>query len=256
MEYMGGCAGRLHNEDKRWEVCISKWWKRYGGLYPDVARLARRRLCVQASSATSERALSKAGLNDTKSRMSLLPDRITHITGLSWELVTQGWGPRDLDGEKVPCGRMLAKLWQCEHERSPPVVRRSPRGHDNRWGGGVSAARCMPMQHPLVGKKHSSGRTNHGALSRRCTGIGKPKGKDVVTPKRPQRLSRKRGRRKVVESSDSGGDDPEYKPATDTARVLQDEFDEVSPKDVMVDGRRLKGHELTNFQLKYVRKAG
>ena len=110
MEYMGGCAGRLHKEDKRWEVCISKWLKRYGKLYLDVARLARRRLCIQASSATSERALSKAGLNDTKSRMSLLPDKIMHITGLSWELVTQRWGPRDLDGEKVARGRTLAKL--------------------------------------------------------------------------------------------------------------------------------------------------
>ena len=59
-----------------------------------------------------------------------------------------------------------------------------------------------------------------------------------------------------MESSDSGGDDPEYEPSLDTARVLQDEFDEVSPKDVLVDGRRLKGHELTDFQLKYVRKAG
>ena len=114
----------------------------------------------------------------------------------------------------------------------------------------------MSVQHPLVGKKRSSGRTNRGALSRRCTGIGKPKGKDVETPKRPQCLSRKRGRRKVVESSDSGGDDPEYEPSSDTARVLQDEFDEVSPKDVLVDGRRLKGHELTDFQLEYVRKAG
>ena len=46
MEYMGGCAGRLHEEDKRWEVCILKWWKTYGKLYLDVARLAGRRLCV------------------------------------------------------------------------------------------------------------------------------------------------------------------------------------------------------------------
>ena len=110
MEYMGGCAGRLHEEDKRWEVCISKWWKRYDKLYPYVARLARWRLCIQASSATSKRALSKAGLNDTKSRMSLLPDKITHILGLLWELVTQGWGPRDLDGEKVAHGRTPSKL--------------------------------------------------------------------------------------------------------------------------------------------------
>ena len=88
----------------------------------------------------------------------------------------------------------------------------------------MSAAGCMPMQDSLVGKKSRNGRTNCGALSRRCTGMGKPKGKDVVTPKRPQRLSQKRGRRKVVESSDSGGDDPEYEPSTDTTRVLQDKF--------------------------------
>ena len=59
-----------------------------------------------------------------------------------------------------------------------------------------------------------------------------------------------------MESSDSGGDDPEYEPSSDTARVLQDEFDEVLPKDVVVDSRRLKGHELTDFQLKYIWKAG
>ena len=57
-------------------------------------------------------------------------------------------------------------------------------------------------------------------------------------------------------SSDSGGDDPEYEPSIDTTRVLQDEFDKVAPRDVVVDSRRLKGHELTDFQVKYVRKAG
>ena len=57
-------------------------------------------------------------------------------------------------------------------------------------------------------------------------------------------------------SSDSGGDDPEYEPSTDIARVLQNQFDEVAPKDIVVDGCRLKGHELTDFQLEYIWKVG
>ena len=65
---------------------------------------------------------------------------MTGVQTCALPILTQGWGPRDLDGEKVARGRTLAKLRQCEHERSPPVLRRSPRGHDNRRGGGVSAA--------------------------------------------------------------------------------------------------------------------
>ena len=62
-----GCVRRI--SDGR---CAYRNGGKHMADYPDIARLARRRLCVQASSATSERALSKAGLNDTKSRMSLL----------------------------------------------------------------------------------------------------------------------------------------------------------------------------------------
>ena len=58
------------------------------------------------------------------------------------------------------------------------------------------------------------------------------------------------------DSGDSGGDDPEYGPSTDTTRVLQEQFDEVAPKDIVVDGCRLKGNELTDFQLEYVWKVG
>ena len=58
------------------------------------------------------------------------------------------------------------------------------------------------------------------------------------------------------DSGDSGGGDPEYEPLIDTTRVLQEQFDEVAPKYVMVGSRRLKGNELTNFKLEYVRKVG
>ena len=41
---------------------VLQWWGRYHVRYPEIANLARRRLCAQASSATSERAFSKVGL--------------------------------------------------------------------------------------------------------------------------------------------------------------------------------------------------
>ena len=44
------------------DTSVLQWWGRYHVRYPKIANLAQRRLCAQASSATSERAFLKAGL--------------------------------------------------------------------------------------------------------------------------------------------------------------------------------------------------
>ena len=47
---------------------VLKWWRRYRHYHPKIVDLVRRRLCVKASSATSERAFSKAELIISKNR--------------------------------------------------------------------------------------------------------------------------------------------------------------------------------------------
>ena len=98
------------------------WWRDHQAEFPAIAKLARRRLCVQASSAQSERAFSKAGKVVAPNRRSLGPDTVKHITGLAWHLVQCGWGPEELNAEKKPGGMALtltrAKVEeQTMHER-------------------------------------------------------------------------------------------------------------------------------------------
>ena len=60
--------------------------------YPEIANLARRRLCVQASSVTSERAFSKPGLVISKKRQRLTADHVDDISLLGWHYKDNGWG--------------------------------------------------------------------------------------------------------------------------------------------------------------------
>ena len=55
--------------------------------YPEIANLAWRRLCAQASSATSERAFSKAGLFLSKKRQRLTADMWTAL--VCWDGITK-----------------------------------------------------------------------------------------------------------------------------------------------------------------------
>ena len=60
--------------------------------YPKFANLARRQLCVQASSATSGHAFSKVGLVINKKRQQLTADHVDGISLLGWHYKDDGWG--------------------------------------------------------------------------------------------------------------------------------------------------------------------
>ena len=58
----------------------------------EIANLARRRLCAQASSATSERAFSKVGLIMGKKRQRMTADHVDSISLMGWYYKDHGWG--------------------------------------------------------------------------------------------------------------------------------------------------------------------
>ena len=86
-----------------------KWWRRYGHSHPEIVDLAMRRLCVQASNATSEHAFSKAGLIISKKRQRLTADYVDGISLLGWNYKDNSWGesarrPRcdpQMEGERL-----------------------------------------------------------------------------------------------------------------------------------------------------------
>jgi hypothetical protein len=51
-----------------------EWWLQSANRYPTLARLARRFLCIPATSARSERVFSQAGLTIATARARILPD--------------------------------------------------------------------------------------------------------------------------------------------------------------------------------------
>ena len=74
------------------DTTVLQWWGRYHVRYPEIANLARRRLCAQASSATSERAFSKARLVLNKKRQQLTADHVDSISLLGWHYKDNDWG--------------------------------------------------------------------------------------------------------------------------------------------------------------------
>ena len=66
-----------------------KWWRAEAPKYPNLARLARRVLCVPATSAPSERLFSVAGLTVSKNRSRLSDNAVTLLVFLrsAWKAV-------------------------------------------------------------------------------------------------------------------------------------------------------------------------
>ncbi|CAN0403264.1 unnamed protein product, partial [Laminaria digitata] len=56
-----------------------QWWTTHDQEFPMISDVAARYLCSSASSASSERLFSKAGLTMTKTRMRLTGDSIARI---------------------------------------------------------------------------------------------------------------------------------------------------------------------------------
>lgn len=67
------------------------WWKQREGLYPNLAKAARKLLCIPATSAASERLFSKAGNIVTDLRCSLRPDHVEELLFLksAWSKVEE-----------------------------------------------------------------------------------------------------------------------------------------------------------------------
>ena len=74
---------------------VLEWWKDHEARNVEIADLARRRLCAQASSATWERAFSKEGLIMSKKRQRLTA---YHVDGIS----LMGLRYKDYDGGELP----------------------------------------------------------------------------------------------------------------------------------------------------------
>ena len=86
------------------------------GAPPEVVDWARRRLCAQASSATSEHAFSKTGLIIGKKRQRLTADNVDGISLVGWHYQDNDWGesakrPRcvpQVEGERLQEESQLA----------------------------------------------------------------------------------------------------------------------------------------------------
>ena len=71
---------------------VLKWWKDSELGHAEIADLARRWLCAQASSATSECAFSKADLIVSKKRQRLMANHVDGISLMGWHYKDNGWG--------------------------------------------------------------------------------------------------------------------------------------------------------------------
>ena len=70
----------------------------------EIANLVRRRLCVQASIATSECAFSKVGLVINKKRQRLMADHVDGISLLGWHYKDNGWGE---SSKRIRCAQQV-----------------------------------------------------------------------------------------------------------------------------------------------------
>lgn len=68
------------------DACPLKWWAEHESTFPSIAKLARKYLCVQATSVASERAFSGAGNIVSARRTALKPARVNELCFLSANL--------------------------------------------------------------------------------------------------------------------------------------------------------------------------
>ena len=94
---IGKFLARLYSQSSvkaEQEIILRNWLmgQNDDGAPPEVVDWARRRLCAQASSATSKHAFSKAGLIIGKKRQRLTTDNVDGISLLGWHYKDNGWG--------------------------------------------------------------------------------------------------------------------------------------------------------------------
>jgi hypothetical protein len=67
------------------------WWKNHAMRFPTLAALARRILCIQATSAPVERLFSHAGLTIANDRARLIPELAEDLVFLhdAWHLLDE-----------------------------------------------------------------------------------------------------------------------------------------------------------------------
>ena len=112
---------RLHSQSSvkaELEIILCNWLmgQNHDGAPPKVVDWARRRLCSQASSATSEHAFSKAGMIIGKKRQQLTADNVDGISLLGWHYQHNDWGelakrPQcvpQVEGERLEEGGQIA----------------------------------------------------------------------------------------------------------------------------------------------------
>ena len=118
---IGKFLARLYSQSSmkaEQEIILRNWLmgQNDDGAPPEVADWARRRLCAQASSATSEHAFSKAGLIIGKKRQRLTADNMDGISLLGWHYKDNGWGE---SSKRIRC---VPQVEGQRHEEESEIV--------------------------------------------------------------------------------------------------------------------------------------
>ena len=103
------------------------WWKVNAGKFPQLAKLARKFLCIMGTSVPSERVFSIAGLTITKTRSQLDPEAVDQIIFMNKAL------QRKYQEEKkaVQDGQELQIKQEPKDEQIQPKIKQEP---ENEFG--------------------------------------------------------------------------------------------------------------------------
>ena len=118
---IGKFLARLYSQSSvkaEQEIILRNWLmgQNDDGAPPEVVDWARRRLCAQASSATSEHAFSKAGLIIGKKRQRLTADNVDGINLLGWHYKDNGWGE---SSKRIRC---VPQVERQRHEEESEIA--------------------------------------------------------------------------------------------------------------------------------------